>query len=152
MTRNFRMVLIGAMLAGLLVVPTGFAQADTVSGGGNGTGFEWTVPTVTIPGVNAPKLEIELNGEKKTIGGDNAVPGTSIGGVLKVGFRASDWLVSYTSPDCLPGQIGKGVALTGKTPSATLQASYTPISGTAQNLAPSPVDNRYPTANFTLCV
>lgn len=152
MTKIFKMVLVGAMFVGLLVAPLGLARADEIAhGGANGTSFEWTIPTLTVPGVNAPKLEVELNGEKTTVGGENAIPGTVIGGVLKVAFRASDWAVSDATAECLPGQIGKGLTMTGKSPSATLQASYTPIAGEAQSFAPS-ADSRYPTASFSLCV
>jgi len=151
MTKIFRMLLVGAMVAGLMSATLGGARADDISGGANGTSFEWTIPTLTIPGVDAPKLEFELNGEKHTIGGGTVVPGSTVGGVLRVAFRGSDWLVSRNIIACPAGQIGTGVTLAAKTPGVTLQVDYTPAGGQTQIYSAPPVENRYPTANFGLC-
>jgi hypothetical protein len=143
MTRIFKGIVAGAMLVGLMLAPLGVAQAEEVSGGENGASFEWTLPTV-----GTPTLTISLNGQNHTIGGDNA-----LGGVLKVAARGGDWLVSYATADCPDaGEIGKAVSLQGKTPSASLSASFTPSgTGSAQSFEPTPVPGRTPTASFELC-
>lgn len=144
MTRIFKMVLVGAMLVGLLVAPLGLAQATPVGGGANEAGFEWTLPTIGLP-----KLTVTLNGETHEIGGDNAA-----GGTLRVALNGSDWQVDGTQnlAGCPAGQSGVDLALSGKTPSATLDASFIPLSGDPVVFDPSPVDNKYPTAHFGFCV
>ena len=142
MTRIFKRIVVGGMLVGLMVASLGSAQAETYSGGANGGSFEWTIPTVGLP-----RLDVTLNGETYTVGGENA-----IGGKLNVSFRASDWLVSDSTVQCSEGQAGSNIALVGKTPGATLKAVYTPLSGVPTELSGPPVDNKYPTAHFGLCI
>jgi hypothetical protein len=140
MTRIFKQVVVAGMLVG--VVGGGIAQAETVGGGANNHAVEWTIPTV-----GAPKLSGDINGQPYSVGGENAV-----GGLLRIAFRAPDWSVTYSTAECPTGQIGKAVAFAGKTPSATLQVTYTPISGQAANQSLTPVEGRTPTASFSLCV
>jgi hypothetical protein len=142
MTRIIKNTVVAGMVAGLMVGSLGSVQAETIGGGGNGSSFEWTVPTV-----GAPKLSFELNGEKHEIGGEDA-----IGGLLRVAFRGSDWAISYTVPDCAANQIGKGYTFVGKTPSASLDVSYTPLDGETRGYTGAPVDGRTPTSSFSLCV
>ena len=142
MTRIFKQVVVVGMVAGLMVGSLGAVQADEIGGGGNGSSFEWTIPTV-----GAPKLEFELNGDKHTIGGENAV-----GGVLRVAFRGSDWSVNPTIVECPANQIGKGYTFVGNTPSATLAVSYIPLQGEPTSYSGQPVEGRTPTSSFSLCV
>ena len=143
MTRISKMVLVGAMLVGLVVAPLS-AQAEPVSGGANEAGFEWTLPTVGLP-----KLTVTLNGETHEIGGDNAV-----GGTLKVALKGSDWNLDSTQnvAGCPAGQSGIDIALAGKTPNVTLNASFIPLSGDPTIFDAPPVDSKYPTAHFGFCV
>ena len=142
MTRIFKMTVVAGMFAGLLVGSLGAAQAEEIGGGGNGSSFEWTIPTV-----GAPKLSFELNGETHEIGGENA-----LGGVLRVAFRGSDWSVNPTIVECPATQIGRGYTFVGNTPSATLSVSYTPLQGAATTYSGQPLEGRTPTSSFSLCV
>lgn len=142
MTRIFKMTLVAGMLAGLMVASLGAAQAEEIGGGGNGSSFEWVIPTV-----GAPTLTFELNGEQHEIGGENA-----IGGVLRVAFRGSDWKVNPTIVECAANQIGKGYTFLGNTPSAGLAVTYTPLEGAATNYEVKPLERRTPTSSFSLCV
>lgn len=142
MTRIIKSTVVAGMVAGLLVGSLGGVQAEEIGGGGNGSSFEWTIPTV-----GAPKLGFELNGEQYEIGGENA-----LGGVLKVAFRGSDWQITPLVVDCPAGQIGKGYTLSGKTAGASLAVSYTPLAGEPTAYDATPVDSRYPTSSFSLCV
>jgi hypothetical protein len=142
MTRIFKQAVVAGMVAGLMVGSLGAVKADEIGGGANGTGFEWTIPTV-----GAPKLSFELNGDQYTVGGENA-----LGGVLKVAFRGSDWKVNPTIVECPANQIGKGYTFVGNTPSATLAVSYIPLQGAPTSYEGHPVERRTPTSSFSLCV
>jgi len=144
MTRIFRSMVVAGMLVGLAVPSLGPAQAEPVGGGENAAGFEWTLPTVGLP-----KLDVTLNGETYTVGGEDAV-----GGTLKVALKGSDWEVAAAQElaGCPAGQSGPNIALAGKTPNVTLQASFIPLSGDPTVFDPPPVDSKYPTAHFGFCI
>jgi hypothetical protein len=142
MTRIIKSTVVAGMVAGLMVASLGAVQADEIGGGGNGSGFEWTIPTV-----GAPKLTFELNGEDHEIGGENA-----LGGVLRVAFRGSDWSVNPTIVDCPANQVGRGYTFVGNTPSASLNVSYTPLQGAPTAYQGQPLEGRTPTSSFSLCV
>lgn len=144
MTRIFKNAVVAGMLVGLMAVPPGLAQADPIAGGENAAGFEWTLPTVGLP-----KVSVTLNGETHEVGGENAV-----GGTLKVALKGSDWELIPTQDlaGCAPGQSGADIALQGKTPNATLQASFVPLQGEPTVFDESPVENKYPTAHFGFCI
>ena len=142
MTRIIKSTVVAGMLAGLMVGSLGAVQAEEIGGGGNGSSFEWAIPTV-----GAPTVSFELNGEQHEIGGDNA-----LGGLLQVAFRGSDWSVNPTVVDCPAGQIGKGYSFVGNTPGARLAVTYTPADGAPTGYNAQPLEGRTPTSSFTLCV